>query len=129
MKTLVFFVFLLPVALFSQTLETSSVIVKEEYENISVKPLFTDSLASSFMIFIKKEVKAHKHIQHSEHVYVLEGTGTLTLGMQQQQVKAGDLIFIPKNTIHSLKVTSTTPMKVISTQSPHFDGTDRVMIE
>lgn len=130
MKTLLtllcFMPFILPA---QQILDAGSVQPKEAYDNISVKPLFSDSLVSSFMIFIKKEVKAHKHASHSEHVYILEGTGLLTLGSQKQQVKSGDLIFIPKNTVHSLQVTSDIPMKVISTQAPHFDGSDRVMVE
>ncbi len=130
MKALFTFFCLIPFVLSAQQiLETGTIQPKESYDNISVKPLFSDSLVSSFMIFIKKEVKPHKHLLHSEYVYILEGTGIITLGSQQQQVKPGDLIFIPKNTVHAVQVTSAVPMKVISTQAPHFDGSDRVMVE
>lgn len=99
------------------------------FENIYSRPLYADSLASSFVIFIKQEVKAHKHITHTEHVYILEGDGEMTLGDKKFKVKKGDAVFIPKNTPHSLKTTSALPVKVVSLQSPMFDGRDRVFIE
>jgi len=98
-------------------------------QNIYSRQLYSDSLASSFVIFIKKEVKAHKHISHTEHVYILDGEGEMLLNDKKIKVKKGDIIFIPKNTIHSLKTTSLFPMKVISIQSPMFDGKDRIFIE
>lgn len=100
-----------------------------DFENIYSRTLYSDSLASSFLIFIKKEVKAHKHITHTEHVYILEGDGEMTLGDKKFKVKKGDVVFIPKNTPHSLKTTSALPVKVVSLQSPMFDGRDRVFIE
>jgi mannose-6-phosphate isomerase-like protein (cupin superfamily) len=96
---------------------------------IQSKRIFGDSLATSFVILIKKEVKAHKHMLHSEHVYILEGSATMRLGEESFTVSEGDLIFIPKGAVHAVKVTSDIPLKVISLQSPHFDGTDRVMVE
>ena len=99
------------------------------YENIYLRKLNSDSLVSSFVIFIKKEVKEHKHVTHSEHVYVLEGEGEMSAGEKKFKVKKGDMIFIPKNTFHALKVTSATPVKVLSIQTPMFDGTDRVLMD
>jgi mannose-6-phosphate isomerase-like protein (cupin superfamily) len=98
-------------------------------DNIYNKPAFNDSLASSFCILIKKEVKLHKHLTHSEHVVVLEGEGKMTLGDKTFYIQKGDLVFIPKNTAHAVKNEGTVPLKVYSIQSPSFDGKDRVMIE
>jgi mannose-6-phosphate isomerase-like protein (cupin superfamily) len=98
-------------------------------ENIYNRSVFGDSLASSFCIVIKKEVKPHKHITHSEHVIVMEGEGIMKSGDKTFPVKKGDLVFIPKNTVHSVKTTGKIPLKVISVQSPVFDGKDRIMIE
>ncbi|MCC6371012.1 MAG: cupin domain-containing protein [Bacteroidia bacterium] len=94
--------------------------------NIYNKPLFSDSLTSSFCIVIKKEVRAHRHLHHSEHVVVIEGQGLMKLGDKNFIIKKGDVIFIPKNTVHSVKSTGEIPLKVISVQSPRFDGTDRI---
>lgn len=98
-------------------------------ETVFNRPLFCDSLASSFCIVIKNEVKAHKHQYHSEHVYVMEGEAQMRLGEKIFKIKKGDLVFIPKNTIHSVKTTSKQPLKVISIQAPLFDGKDRIIIE
>ena len=98
-------------------------------DNIYNRPLFTDSLASSFVIVIKKEVKAHKHLNHTEHVVVLAGTGQMKLGDKQFEIKKGDVLLIPKNTVHSVKTTSKDPLKVLSLHAPYFDGKDRIFID
>ena len=100
-----------------------------DYENIHVVKLESDSLASSFLIFIKKSVRKHKHEFHTEHVYVLEGEGEMILGDKNLSIKKGDLIFIPKNTAHSVTVTSKNPLKIISVQAPKFEGKDRVFVD
>lgn len=98
-------------------------------DNIYNRPLFSDSLSSSFCIVIRKEVKAHKHLAHSEQVCVLEGEGQMKLGDKTITIRKGDVIFIPKNTVHAVRSTGKVPLKVLSVQSPRFDGSDRVMVE
>lgn len=101
----------------------------DSFDNLYVQPLSSDSNVSGFVIWIKQEVKPHLHAVHSEHVYVLEGTGKMLLGDKTIAVKAGDLLYIPPRTIHALKVTSVEPMKVLSLQAPEFDGKDRVYVD
>ncbi len=110
-------------------LNTDSVGTGSKTDNIYSKVFFNDSLASSFCIVIKKEVKPHKHLTHSEHVIVMEGEGVMKLGDKTFSLKKGDVVFIPKNTVHSVKTTSKIPLKVMSIQSPMFDGKDRVFTE
>ncbi len=93
------------------------------------KNLFNDSLCSSFCIIIKNEVKSHKHMKHSEHVIVQSGEGVMKLGDKEFTIKEGDVIFIPKGTVHSVIVKGKKPLKVLSIQTPYFDGSDRVMAE
>ena len=45
------------------------------------------------------------------------------------EIKKGDVVFIPKNTAHAVKSTGKQPLKVLSVQSPNFDGKDRIFIE
>jgi mannose-6-phosphate isomerase-like protein (cupin superfamily) len=111
------------------TINLDTVHVREPYDNVQIKKLHSDKNASAFLIFIKKEVRLHKHLMHSETIYVLEGTGEMLLGNKMVAVKKGDVIFVPENTPHSVKVTSILPLKVISNQAPEFDGTDRVFID
>lgn len=101
------------------------------FENIYVRALYTDSSdVSSYVIFVRNEVKAHKHVSHAEHVVVLEGIGMMTLGDKKFKIMKGDVVFIPKDTFHSvMSISKKGPLKVLSIQAPYFDGKDRVLKE
>ena len=96
------------------------------YENIHVQPLASDSLVSSFLVWVKKEVQLHRHIFHTETLLILEGTGTMTVGEETCNVGPGDFLTIRKTTPHSLSVTSEQPIKALSVQAPKFQGKDRI---
>lgn len=111
-------------------IDLQSIKPDKEFDNIHVKKLASDSLSSSFLIWIKESVALHKHEVHTESVYVLKGTGKMTLGDKTFELSPGSYVFIPANTPHSVVVDkSMGAMKVLSVQSPNFDGTDRVMIK
>ena len=97
-----------------------------EFDNISVKKLSTNHKATTFAIWIKKRVKLHKHLYHTENVIIEEGRGKFQLGDSVYQVKKGDVIVIPQDTWHGVIVNSKETMKVISIQSPQFLGKDRI---
>ena len=100
-----------------------------EFDNIHVKKIASDSLQSCFIIWIKKGVKGHFHQEHSENLVVIEGSAIMTLDNEELEIKAGDFINIPKGTNHSvLEVLSEVPLKVLSIQSPYFDGADRIFL-
>jgi mannose-6-phosphate isomerase-like protein (cupin superfamily) len=124
---LLLFSLLLSVSLFAQNQQSTDTIhAPAGTENIYNRPLYSDSLSSSFLIVIKKEVKPHLHETHSEQVYVISGEADMMLGDQKIHIKAGDIIYIPKGTAHSAVVTSSEPLKILSIQAPYFDGKDRV---
>ena len=119
---------MLPILVHSQIIiSKDSLTPPSDFTNIHVQKIAGDSLVSTFVIFIKENVPLHKHQHHSENVLILEGEGLMTLGAITKEIKAGDIIFIPANTFHEVKVTSEKPLKLISIQSPKFDGTDRVI--
>lgn len=129
MRYLIAFIFIVCVAVgtSAQNLwNTDTISAPPNLENIYVKKLGSDSLSTANLIFIKKELKPHHHAAHSEQAYILDGTAEMQLGDKYFTVKKGDIIFIPKGTIHAVKTTSTTPLKVLAIQSPFSDGTDRV---
>ena len=101
----------------------------EAFDNIHVQKIDSDSLSTTFAIWVKLKVKMHKHVKHIEKVYIIEGKGEFTVSDSTYKVKKGDLIVIPKDTWHSVTVSSKKPMKVISIQSPEFKGLDRVFKE
>lgn len=96
---------------------------------VQVSPLYSDSLCSSFVICIPKEVRPHLHRTHTEHVVVLEGEGVMQLGDSTFTIAAGHSMVIAPGRVHAVRVTSTIPLRIISVQSPSFDGTDRIMID
>mgnify|MGYP001401375143 FL=1 len=98
----------------------------KEYKNIHVQKISSDSLSSTFVIWIKKKVRLHKHLYHMENVIIQEGSGQFQLKDSIYIVSAGDIITIPKNTWHGVTINSKDVMKVISVQSPKFLGDDRV---
>lgn len=98
-------------------------------EGIKVLKIASDKNSSSYIIWIKDVVKAHKHEKHTENIYILEGEGEMKLNGRIVKIKPGDYFNIPENTVHSVKVTSSVPMKVLSVQSPEFSGDDRIFVE
>ncbi len=101
------------------------VLPEADYENISVKKLYGDSIATGFVIWVKDTVATHRHNWHSESIVVIEGIARMYMNDAIQEIKAGDVLFIPKQTWHAVKVTSDKPLKVLSVQSPGFYGNDR----
>lgn len=101
----------------------------EDYENIQSVLLSDDSLSTAFLISIRQRVPLHYHEYHSEHVYILEGHGTMELGTDTLKIFPGVHLHIPAGTKHSVWVNSHNPLKAISIQTPRFDGTDRIILE
>lgn len=128
-KLLLLLLFVIPLFANAQLQSLDTIKAPVNYDGIYSRMVASDSLSSSFVIFIKKEVKKHKHVSHTENVYILDGEGEMILGDKSFKVKKGDMIFIPMNTVHSLKVTSSIPVKVLSVQSPNFDGKDRIFVD
>lgn len=110
-----------------QSLETIE--PQTTYENIHVEPIYENEHASYYLIWIKQSVTSHKHVEHTENITVIDGAGIMTVGEQQFEIKKGDFFIIPKDTFHSLKVTSEAPVKVLSVQMPKFNKEDRIFEE
>ena len=101
-----------------------------EFDNIKVQKLAHDSLSTGFLIWVKKNVRPHRHEHHSENIYVIEGEGDMTVGKQTFRIVPGSYIFVPTNVVHSVAVDEAKGvMKVLSVQSPFFDGNDRVFVD
>jgi len=63
--------------------------------------------------------KPHHH--KTEQCYtIIEGQGIMKVGDESAEVKAGDTIFIPSNSVHSLINTGGTSLKYLSAGSPIF---------
>ena len=73
-------------------------------------------------------IKAHYHATHEEVVYIVKGQGKMTLGDKTQDVKEGDIIFIPRKTLHSF-LPEGGDCRIISIFAPAFDGRDRIFLK
>ncbi len=127
-SALVYLLMLLCVSLSAQTIRPSKVKPdSNSYKNVYVKKIAEDSLQSSFIIWIKQAVPPHYHAEHTELIQVVSGKGEMTLEDQVFTIRNGDYFVIPRGAIHSVVTKSRKPLKVISVQSPKFDG-DRVWV-
>ena len=113
-----------------QIIPTDTLTTPTNLDNIYSRKIAEDSLQSSFVIWIKGRVTEHYHQAHSENIYVLEGKAEMTINGEKRIIRKGDYITIPMNTRHAVtKVLSRKPLKVLSIQSPRFDGTDRIFVK
>lgn len=123
-------VLLLVLMLGSAQSSAENLLAREPATNkpVEVVTLASDANASQFLIFIREQVKPHKHMTHSETIYVLSGTGVMQLGERQFDIGAGDFVQVPMAVTHAVRVTSQQPLKVLSVQAPEFSGADRVWV-
>lgn len=112
----------------AENLALSDITPPTDLQNIHVVKLSSDTHSTDFIVFVKQQVPLHKHLTHTETLYVLEGSGTFQLADKHFEIKPGDYINVPEGTPHAVTVTSSTPLKVLSVQAPEFLGKDRVKV-
>jgi quercetin dioxygenase-like cupin family protein len=76
-----------------------------------------------------KGLPLHLHRHHEEVIFVKSGRAEVRIGERTLTMQAGDLVLVPKNTVHSARAVGTEPFRGISVFSPAFDGKDRVVVE
>ncbi len=98
-------------------------------ENIIVQLLAENDQSSNFMIWVRDTVAKHKHEYHSETIVVLNGKAKMYFNDDEFIIAEKDVVFIPKNTWHAVKVISDEPLQVMSIQAPRFNKRDRVFFK
>ncbi|MFL9865658.1 cupin domain-containing protein [Paraburkholderia fungorum] len=73
-------------------------------------------------------VPRHTHRGSDEIQYVISGSGTFWLGNEQRQIHAGDLIIIPKGTVHAGSESTGGEFKVLSIKLPPQAPGDMQMV-
>lgn len=63
-------------------------------------------------------VAKHMHPTTDEIQYILEGSGSMWLGAERKEFKAGSLIVIPKGTAHAGTLVTSGPVKAIAIKFP-----------
>ena len=75
------------------------------------------------------ELPAHFHESREEVVYVVRGGGTMRIGGETRPVKAGDLVYLPRKTVHGFTNGAKRETVVVSVMAPPFDGKDRIFTD
>lgn len=63
-------------------------------------------------------VPPHYHKQHAETFRIVDGEVEWTVGGETHLMRAGDTVFIPPYTLHSVKVVGTKPVKMLMLYDP-----------
>jgi quercetin dioxygenase-like cupin family protein len=93
-------------------------------ENIKVANLGRSQSASQHVVQIRDREVPHLHKVHDATVTMLRGEGYLILGKNRINLKAGDIVHIPRGVPHHYVNTASEPTVALAVYSPAFDGKD-----
>jgi quercetin dioxygenase-like cupin family protein len=93
-------------------------------ENIKVANLGRSQSASQHVVQIRDREVPHVHKLHDATVTMLRGEGYLILGKKRINLKAGDIVHIPRGVPHYFVNTASQPTVALAVYSPAFDGKD-----
>ena len=74
-------------------------------------------------------VTPHHHREIEEIYYIVAGRGLMTVGSQQQEVAAGDAVYVPRGHRHTLTNTGTEPIRLLLVCGPAFYYEDEVLAD
>ena len=74
-------------------------------------------------------IAKHIHPKTDEIQYIIEGSGSMWLGDERKEFKAGTLIVIPKGTAHAGSIVTTGPVKAIAIKIPPQPKGDTVFVD
>lgn len=81
---------------------------------------------SIHLVLIRTAEKPHIHQSHDGFVVLKRGAGTLHFGEKSLAMKTGDIVFIPRGTVHYFVNTSGEPAVALGVFTPPYDGKDVV---
>jgi quercetin dioxygenase-like cupin family protein len=93
-------------------------------DNINVANLGRSPSASQHVVQIRAREILHVHKIHDATVTMLRGHGYLVLDKQRINLKAGDIIHIPRGVAHQYVNTTGEPTVALAVYAPAFDGKD-----
>ena len=76
-----------------------------------------------------KRISLQKHAKRAEHWVIVAGKGTFTLNDTEQDVSAGESVFIKKADVHRVECISKEALIIIETQIGICDEDDIVRLE
>jgi mannose-6-phosphate isomerase len=73
-----------------------------------------------------KRLSYQKHSKRSEHWYVTDGVGEVTLNGKNEKVTRGSMIDIPQDALHRISNTGTVELIFIEVQTGSYFGEDDI---
>ena len=92
--------------------------------DVAIRTLRQTPEASFHIIRLNKSEKPHIHERHDLVVYVLKEEALVHYRDKTVKVKRGDVIEVPKGTIHWAETVHNKPAEVYAVFTPPFDGKD-----
>ena len=93
-------------------------------ENIKVANLGRSASASQHVVQIRDREIPHVHNLHDVTVTMMDGQGYLILDKNRIDLKAGDIVHIPRGAVHYFINTYRHPSVVMAVYAPAYDGKD-----
>jgi mannose-6-phosphate isomerase-like protein (cupin superfamily) len=93
-------------------------------DNIRVANLGRSASSSQHIVQIRDREILHVHKLHDGTVIILRGQGYLVLAGKRIDVKAGDIIHIPRGVAHQYVNGAGEPTVALAVYAPAFDGKD-----
>lgn len=98
-------------------------------ENIKVVPLARSEHSAQVLVQVRDREPLHYHADSDITVFLLRGRGTLRLDRREHPVKAGDVLHVPRGTIHAYINRGPDIGVAIVSYSPPPGPDDRVLIK
>jgi mannose-6-phosphate isomerase-like protein (cupin superfamily) len=89
-----------------------------------IRHLYTSKNLSFSHVKVVGPAKPHSHKMLEEVYYVTKGHGELVLGKKVLKIREGDVIPIPKNTVHQLRPVNSEPFEIVFITYPAFTMQD-----
>lgn len=71
----------------------------------------------------------HKHAAAEEIYHITEGSGIMTLGSEEFEVRAGDTVCIPPGTPHRIRNAGKEPLKILCCCAPAYSHEDTELMK
>jgi mannose-6-phosphate isomerase-like protein (cupin superfamily) len=97
-------------------------------ENIKMTTLGQGPGVSHHIVQIRNRESPHFHRAHDGTVMMISGHGYLILGDKRIELSTGDIVYVPRGTVHYYVNTGLEPTIAFVVFSPPFDGKDVVPV-
>ncbi|MCC6581397.1 MAG: cupin domain-containing protein [Phycisphaeraceae bacterium] len=96
----------------------------ERSQDLAVKTYRVTRSASTSFILLNTAEKPHVHDHHDLIVTVLSGQVRMHLALQSVDLRPGDVVDIPRGTVHWAQNIGKTPSEALAVFTPPYDGRD-----